>query len=102
MDQAIIDFMHTNSSNVSAYTSRQGTNFIIGTINGYEYTMSKQEYFILTKRVRGEDRYVGVYYMADDLLAILRKIKNNEPIEAEEYPNPMAKLVASMLGVKTI
>ena len=102
MDRAIVDFMHENGSNVSTYTSRLGTHYIVGTINDNDYIMSKQNYYILTKKVRGEDRYVGVYLTADELLVFLRKIKNNEPIKASEYPNEMAKLVAATLGVKTI
>src|SRR5436305_15030868 len=98
MDYAITDFMTKNFTNVETTTSSLGIYYVTEMMNYDRYTISKQQFFIITKRINESEKYVAVYHSVTEVCDLLVSIKNNDIIIANEG----AKFLASMIGCDTI
>ena len=72
--------------------------YISGQYQGYRYMVSYFAGYIVTERVDGRDRYVGVCNDIDKVVEILTLIKDQQPIIIDE----LTKLVAGIAGYQTI
>lgn len=72
--------------------------YIVGYAYNERYLLSKGENYILSKLVNHQDLYVAVSPSYAEILDILMKIANREPI----YPNEKAKFVSKLTGIGTI
>lgn len=97
LDQRIVESMMTNCNDCQINTKH--IPYVLGTIHGDLYIVYKQQHsFILTRRVRGDDRYVGIYPHVEELLETLEKLYKKEDVQ----PNELAQLNAILHGTKTI
>ena len=98
MDKSIIEIVNKNFINVNIFTTLTNTYYIVGELRDSRYMVSKQTYYIVTKRIDGIDKYMGVYQKFDEVCDLLVCIINNELI----IPNEMAKILSSFSGTPTI
>ena len=98
MNQIIIDFMTNDFTDVATSTSSLGTHYVSGIMRGDRYMISKQKFYIITKRIDGTDKYIAVCDGIAEVCNILMAIKNNDRIVA----NDKAKFLASFTGFDTI
>ena len=98
MDTSVVDYLTSNFNSVKQFTTQTNTHYITGEIHGYEYMISIQKFYIITKRVDNKALYVSICDNDTQVIDILNKIKNKENI----VPNEKAKLISSITGISTI
>jgi hypothetical protein len=96
MDQ-ITNFFKSYFSNVNEFVVNNHP-YINGEYLDHRYMVSYSAYYIITKRVDNEERYVGVCQNVEQVLNILSFIRDQEPIVVDD----VTKMVANMTGCKTV